>query len=67
MAEHHSYFFEGALSKLATTLANTLNDLDDLRAALESGRHAGTSPAEMVDDYEARRLLRGVSEESKSN
>jgi len=67
MAEHHSYFFEGAVSKLATLLANTLNDLDDLRAALESGRNAGTSPADIVNDYETRRLLRGVSEESITN
>lgn len=63
MAEHWHPTFDEAVAYLAANLDDTLADIRDFRAAMELSDDA----REIVDEYQARRLLRQLPDDARNN
>lgn len=63
MPEHWHPTFDEAVEYIKTNLDDTLADIRDFRAAME----LSDSPREIVDEYQSRRLLRQLPDDTRSN
>jgi hypothetical protein len=63
MAEHHLPEIDKLISDFGAEMKAQIENFEDLRAAIE----ANSDPVAIVDDWEARRLLRQMPEEATAH